>query len=154
MLTKIKLFFETSVFSVSKTESIVDQEHAKQVVAASLLLEMVYADTEIKEEERRAVVNAIQTNFNLSSTETDEIIQLAEEEAKQAVCLYEFTRLINDRFSYEEKVQVVEMLWSVAFADNELEKNEEYLLRKVSDLLHVTHKDFIRSKLKVSEAKN
>lgn len=153
MLAKIKIFFESTVFSASSAESAADHEHAKQIVAASLLLEMVYADTEVKEEEKLAVVDAIQVNFNLSEEETNEIIQLAEEEAKQAVCLYEFTRLINDRFSYQEKVQVIDMLWAVALSDNELEKNEEYLLRKISDLLHVTHKDYIRSKLKVSEAK-
>ena len=151
MLTRIKLCIETTVFSVSETESVADHEHAKQVAAAALLLEMAYADAEVKEEEKQAVLNAIQVNFNLSAEETNEIIQLAEEEAKQAVCLYDFTRLIHDRFSYQEKIQLLEMLWSVALSDNELEKNEEYLVRKVADLLHISHKDFIQAKLKITE---
>lgn len=153
MLTKIKIFFETTVFSISETESVADHEHAKQVAAASLLLEMAYADSEVKEEEKQAVLNAIQINFNLSAEETNEIIRLAEEEAKQAVCLYDFTRFIHDRFSYQEKIQVLEMLWTVALSDNELEKNEEYLVRKISDLLHISHKDFIQSKLRVAEGR-
>ncbi|MDH5191836.1 MAG: TerB family tellurite resistance protein [Gammaproteobacteria bacterium] len=151
MLTKIKLFFEATVFNVSETESAARHKHAKQIAAASLLMEMVYADAEVREEEKQAVLKAIKTNFDLSDEETGEIVLLAEEEAGQAVCLYDFTRLINDNFTYQEKMQVLEMLWTVALSDNELEKNEEYLVRKISDLLHVSHKDFIRTKLKVSE---
>jgi len=151
MLAKIKLFFEATVFNVNETESAIKQKHAKQIAAASLLMEMVYADAEVREEEKQAVLKAIKTNFDLSDEETGEIVLLAEEEAGQAVCLYDFTRLINDNFTYQEKMQVLEMLWTVALSDNELEKNEEYLVRKISDLLHVAHKDFIRTKLKVSE---
>ena len=69
----------------------------------------------------------------------------------QNLPLYEYTRLINDLCDYEDKLRLINNLWSIAFADQQLDKYEEYLIRKISDLLHVSHKDFIQQKLLVKE---
>ena len=63
--------------------------------------------------------------------------------------MYEFTRLINDHYSYEQKTGLVENLWRLAFADENLDKYEEGLIRRVADLIHVSHGDFIKTKLKI-----
>jgi len=79
------------------------------------------------------------------------LLQLAEEEIWKATGYYEFTSLINKGFTYEQKVKVIEHLWEVAFADAELDKYEEHMVRKIADLIHVEHKDFIDAKLRVKK---
>jgi len=129
----------------------VDQEHALRLASAALLIEMVHADDDIKEEEMNAVVDALITTFKLTEKECHELVTMAEEEMKQATCLYDFTQLINNNFSQEEKARIVEMLWQVAFADNQLDHHEEHLVRKIADLLYVSHKDFIKAKHRVAD---
>ena len=97
---------------------------------------------------------AIATTFSLSEVETDEIIEMAEAEVKEAVSFYQFTHLINKGFSYERKLHVVELLWQVVYADLEMEKHEEYFVRKIADLLHVSHRDLIEAKHKARDGKD
>ena len=77
---------------------------------------------------------------------------MAETAATEATSLFEFTSLINESYSYDQRVQLVENLWKVAFADLKLDRYEEHMIRNVSDLIYVRHSDFIRTKLKVKEA--
>jgi len=75
------------------------------------------------------------------------LIELANAEKHEATDYYTFTSLINEHYSQQQKIKLVEDLWRLAYADNELDKYEEHLLRRLSELLHVPHKDFIRTKL-------
>lgn len=130
----------------------VDQEHELRLASAALLIEMVHADDDIKEEEINAVVDALITTFKLTEKECNELVTMAEEEMKQATSLYDFTQLINNNFSQEQKARIVEMLWQVAFADNQLDHHEEHLVRKIADLLYVSHKDFMKAKHRVADS--
>ncbi|NOX42674.1 MAG: TerB family tellurite resistance protein [Gammaproteobacteria bacterium] len=145
MIGTIKQFFDTHL-NLGHESSQESKDHALQLASAALLIEMTKVDNEIKEEEQQIVTNAIKKTFELSSDETTELLALAEQEAQQSTCYYEFTSLINREFSQEQKIKLVEQMWLVAFADKELEKHEEHLVRKVSDLLYVSHKDFITAK--------
>ena len=78
--------------------------------------------------------------------------QLAEDEARQATSLYEFTRLINDHYDYAQKCALIENMWRVAFSDERLDKYEEHLIRRIAELIYVSHSDFIRTKLKVRDS--
>ena len=109
-------------------------------------------DGEIKQVERDSVAAADQDTFALSEKETKELVRMADEELKESVSSYQFTHLINKGYSYEQKEHIVELLWRVVFADVEMEKHEEHLVRRIAGLLHVSHKDFIRAKLKVRDA--
>ncbi|MEE9524710.1 MAG: TerB family tellurite resistance protein, partial [Thermodesulfovibrionales bacterium] len=100
---------------------------------------------------RRTIINSIRSKFSLTEDETKELIKLAEEESRNASSYHEFTSLINAAFNIEKKIKIVEHLWEVAFADSELEKHEEHLIRKISNLLYVPHKEFIATKLRVKE---
>jgi uncharacterized tellurite resistance protein B-like protein len=94
----------------------------------------------------------VRKTFGISDEETAELISMADEEVKGSVSFYQFTRLINKGFSYEQKKGVVEHLWRVVFADAELERHEEHLVRRIADLLHVEHRDFIEAKLKARDS--
>ena len=83
--------------------------------------------------------------------EIEDLINLAEKEIDHAVSLHDFTRLLNESFSKAEKINVIENLWHVAYADSILDKYEEYYIRKVADLLYISHSDYIQSKLKAAD---
>lgn len=145
MIGTIKQFFDKHLNLASESNQ-KDPDHILQLASAALLIEMTRVDNEVKQIEQETVTNAIRKTFQLSPAQTTALLELAEQEAKQSTCYYEFTSLINNAFSQEQKIKLVEQMWLVAFADNELEKHEEHLVRKISDLLYVSHKDFMAAK--------
>jgi uncharacterized tellurite resistance protein B-like protein len=116
----------------------------------ALLLEMTQMDGEVQHEEREAVDKAVRTCFDLTEREAAELLELAEEERSVSTDYYQFTSLINDAYGPEEKVKLVEVLWRIAYANEELHKYEEHLVRKVADLLYVPHSAFIAAKHRAS----
>jgi uncharacterized tellurite resistance protein B-like protein len=127
-----------------------DDTRALQLAMATLLMEVARADHHVSVPERRAVEQIIENKFALPPEAVDEIAEVAEHEAEQATSLYPMTRLINDECSAADKVQLIKMLWTVTRADGKIDPHEEHLVRKVADLLHVPHREFIRAKLQVS----
>ncbi len=118
-----------------------------ELATAALLIEVSRADFEVRQEERDVIVQAVEKSFGLSREATREIVALAEDEVSRAVSLYEFTRLVDQSFDAAQKRHIVGLLWDVAFSDDRLEGQEEYLIRKIAHLLHVPHEDFIAEKL-------
>ena len=150
MVTAIKKFFDKHI-KPSPDHSEEVSEHSLQLATTALLVEMMKADTEVSDEERRAVVKTIQSQFHLNDDETKELLQVAEEKIRKATGYFEFTSLINKGLSYEQKVKVIEHLWEIAFADSRLDKYEEHMVRKIAGLIYVEHKDFIDAKLRVKK---
>lgn len=114
-----------------------DTERALQLAAAALFLEMMTMDDKIAPEEHEKILCLIQQNFSLPTDQAVSLLELAEQQRKQSTDYYEFTSLINKSYSLEQKIQVVEALWKIAFIDNTLDFQEEYLVRKIARLLHV-----------------
>ncbi|HEB94765.1 MAG TPA: TerB family tellurite resistance protein [Gammaproteobacteria bacterium] len=146
MIDRIRQFFATHLSPDSASGD--SQEHRLRLACAALLIEVSRADDEITAEEMAAVSLAVRKTFGLSAAETMALIQLAEEEADGATSYHEFTSLINGSYSKEQKIQLLERLWEVVFADAEMEKYEEHLVRKLADLLYVPHSQFIAAKLR------
>jgi uncharacterized tellurite resistance protein B-like protein len=148
MINTIKQFFEKNIqTSPESSEEI--SEHSLLLATAALMIEMMRADAEISDEERNAITDTIMSKFVLSAEETDTLLQLAEEEISNSTGYFEFTSLINKGYTYDQKIKVVEHLWEVAFSDSVLDKYEEHMVRKIADLIHVSHKDFIEAKLRI-----
>lgn len=147
MLKKIKEFFEQNI----SLETEVDIEHRLKLATAALMIEIMKQDGETKNEEVESVKKSLQTKFELTKKEIDELFTLAREESKQSVDLYQFTSLIREHFSQEKKIKTIEYLWTVAYADNHLDAHEEHLIRRIADLLYVTHQDFMKAKHKVQK---
>jgi len=150
MVTSIKKFFQKHIQPKADRDE-AGSEHALQVATAALLIEMMKADGKVSDDERRAVMDTIQAKFNLSREETKSLKQLAKEKIGKATDYYEFTSLINKELSYTEKVDIIEHLWEIALTDRHLDKHEEYMVRKIADLIYVEHKDFIEAKLRVKK---
>ena len=150
MLAAIQKFF-TSRIDPGHRDIREPDGHRLQVATGALLIEMVRTDVECTEGERAVVLAALQRKFDLTPEETQELMELAEAEADEAIDHYQFTSLIKTGFSQEQKQKVVEYLWAVAFADDDLDKHEEHLVRKIASLIGVSHKEFIEAKLRARD---
>jgi len=152
LIRTIQEFFATRI--VTEQVPVISLEKAQKLATAALLIEISRADFDVGDDEKQAIEDAIQASFGLEPEQTQEIIALAEQEVREAISLYEFTRLVDQSFTLEQKKHIVGLLWQVAYSDDRLEEREEYLIRKIAKLLHVEHKDFIAEKLKVKRAKS
>ncbi len=121
-------------------------EHSLQLATAALLIEMMRMDDDVVEDERQIVRDILNNRFSLSDSETGQLMALAEDEAAGLADYYQFTSLINKNFSPPQRAKLVEHLWQVAYADGQLDKHEEHLVRKLAELLHVPHSAFIAAK--------
>ena len=152
MLETIRQFFEEKILAETESQDSATCEHGLRVATAALLIEMSRADFEVSERQRGAVVDGVRRIFGLDPSQTRELLALAEEEADQATSLYQFTAHINDCFSPAQKAHVVELMWEVAYANGQLDKYEEHLVRKTANLIHVPHREFIQAKHRVQRA--
>ncbi len=118
-----------------------DQLH---IAAVALLIEMMHIDNNILDEERAKIINIVCENFSLSSEQSADLLSLAETELKGATDYFQFTSILNKGFSQEQKASLVKYLWEVAFIDGQLDANEDYMVRKVADLLYVPHSELIK----------
>lgn len=152
MILRIKQFFETRLL-ITAASSPADIEHRLKLASAVLMLEMIHVDGDLHQNEDQKIRELLQHEFSVSDEETDELLSLAHEEKMDAVDYYRFTSLINEHYSQQQKIQLVEQLWQLAYADGTVDRFEEHLVRKLAELLHVSHSDFIQSKLKAVNSK-
>ena len=133
-------------------ESPQDRDHALRLATAALFFEVVRADGEVKDEERRTMQAAIRSAFDIGPDEIDALMTAAEERSRSAASLYELTHLVDTSLDAAEKKRIVELLWLLAFADARKDPLEEHLVRTVAGLLHVPHPDFIDAKIRARQS--
>lgn len=150
MLKAIKNFFDEKI----KTHEPENLEHSLSLATAALMVEMMLNDGKTHEAEEQVLKKKLQQVFSLSSTETSDLFDLAHAEVKDAVDYHQFTTLIAKNFSQPQKIKVIENLWAVAYADNHLDPYEELMVRKIADLIFVSHSDFINAKHRVIKETN
>jgi uncharacterized tellurite resistance protein B-like protein len=121
---------------------------AISLAVAALLVEILRADFEVSEDERRQVLGSIRGLLGLSETACGELLELAERQIDQAHDLYQFTSEVDRAYSAQDKVRLIEQLWRVAHADERVHKYEEHLIRRIADLLHVPHSAYTAAKLR------
>ncbi|MEJ5988791.1 TerB family tellurite resistance protein [Ramlibacter sp. PS3R-8] len=141
-----------NAFASPAAASPADEEHALQLATAVLLVEVMRADPQVRPGEREAVQAALRRKFTLGPDELARLVELAESHARTANDFFAFTSTLNGRFSHPQKVRIVELMWSVAFADGALDANENHVISKVAGLLHVTHGEYIAAKLHARQA--
>jgi uncharacterized tellurite resistance protein B-like protein len=148
MIKAIKDFFDSYLMPDVEEER-AQLEHAIRLAVVVLLIEIAESDYEHQPEERRAILNAVQKQFGLSRVSAEQLIALAKQEHDESTDYFQFTRLINEHYSAQQKIKVVEAFWQVAFADKELHHYEEHVIRRLADLIHLSHSDFIAAKHRV-----
>lgn len=111
------------------------------VAAVALLVEAAVMDGDFDEAERKAIARLIESRFGLEGAEVEELIQLGEEAVENSNQLYAFTRVVKTGFDFEDRIEMIEMLWDVACADGEIHDFEANLVRRVAGLIHVSDRD-------------
>ncbi|MCU7891890.1 MAG: TerB family tellurite resistance protein [Candidatus Thiodiazotropha sp. (ex Ustalcina ferruginea)] len=148
MIKAIKDYFDTYL-TPDSDEKIHQLEQSIRLAVAVLLVEIAESDFEEAPEERRVILQSIQRQFNLNRASAEQLMALAKEEYTESTDYFQFTRLINEHYTEAQKIKVVEALWQVAFADQELHRYEEHVIRRLAELIYVPHNDFIAAKHRV-----
>lgn len=129
-----------------------DDARFLQLATAVLLVEVMRSDTSVTEAERNTTLTALRRKFSLSNDELARLMAQAEATAQGANDYFAFTSAMNEQFTQPQKIQVVEYMWQVAYADGDLDANENHLISKIANLLHVTHGEYIAAKLHAKQA--
>lgn len=142
----------TQFFMPDSSAAAFDDARSLQLATAVLLVDVMRSDADVTQDERVATVTALRTRFTLSNDELERLMTQAQDTAKTANDYFRFTSAMNDHFTQAEKIQVVQQMWQVAYADGHLDANENHLISKIAGLLHVTHGDYIVAKMHAKEA--
>ena len=148
MLDKIKRFFDSTTSRGTKDQ---DQtsEHDIRVATCALFVEIARIDEEFSDAEMDAILTILKEKYGLSREHADALIAEAEKELDNSVDLWQFARLINENYTNEEKIEIIETLWQIVYVDGKMDAHEHYLMGKLQNLLRLTHDQLITAKLKI-----
>ena len=143
--------FFKKIFQKDASEDLEIDEHGSIKACIALLLETSMADNLLDESEIKTLKATLINDFKLEETEIDELIEISKKNVDDSTSLYDFTRDINDNFEAKERIKLIESMWKIAYADGNIDKFEEHIIRKVSNLIYVSHSDFIKAKISAKE---
>ena len=133
----------------SNQEEVIEDDKISSLdkACSALLIEVAYADKIFDESEINSLKESLKETYSIDEEIINELISDAKKTVDESTSLYEYTRVVNDEFDYSDKLELLSRIWKLAFADGNLDKYEDHLIRKISDLIHISHSDFIKIKL-------
>ena len=152
MIDIVKRFFGRLSVENSSPENNTSR-HDPRVAVCALLLEMAKIDETFTTAEMSQIISILEDKYGLLTEDADALISAAEQELDGSIDYWQFARLINDNYSSEEKIDIIEMLWRIVFVDGNMDKYENHLMHKLADLLRLTHQQLIDAKIKVLRSK-
>ncbi|NWN91636.1 TerB family tellurite resistance protein [Marinobacter adhaerens] len=141
-----------NLFSAPETEPDQPDAHQFAVAATALMVQLSRVDNDEDERELQAIVEAAIKAHGVSRKEAEDILADALSQADDATSLYEFTGQINEHLNQERKQALLESIWMVALADERVDKYEEHLIRRIADLLHLNHREFVQARHRAESA--
>jgi uncharacterized tellurite resistance protein B-like protein len=139
MLDNIRNFFARTMRAprteAGDADSEAEERHRLHVAACALLLELAHADDEFTPAERAHVEAVVRRHLDLDEETARGLLDLAEQERKNAIDLYQFTSLIRENYDLGQKTLLAEIMWGVVLADGQIGQHESYMLRKIANLL-------------------
>lgn len=152
MLDILKGFFSKSTEDSTRT-TVQKTDHDIRVATCALFVEIARIDEKFTQEEMETIISILKEKYNLSQEHADALIAEAEKELNESVDLWQFARLINENYSNEEKVKIIETLWQIVYVDGKMDRYEHYLMNKLKKLLRLSQDQLIDAKLKVLHSK-
>jgi len=131
-----------------------DDQSDLNLACAALLVEVARADYVDDPMETEAIINVIREALKMPEADIAELIAEANAEVTEGTSMFPHTSLINHHCSREQKYVILKAMWRVAFADDNLDKYEEHLIRRVADLIHLDHSEFIQAKIEARDGCN
>lgn len=148
MLDVVKRFFSKITADESKTVK-GRQDHDTSVATCALLLEMARIDETFTQAEMDTILSILKEKYGLTREHADALVVAADKALDESVDLWQFARLINENYSNEEKIEIIETLWKIVYVDGKMDRYEHYLMHKLTTLLRLSHEQLIDAKLKV-----
>ena len=137
---------------VSNTENIVEEDiqsfDEMTLATCVLLIEVSLSDDSYDDDEKNKIIGILKNKFSLDDSQINVLLELADKKNKEMISLYDWTSKINEIYSYEQKKELIKLLWDVAYADGRIDKYEDYTIRKIADLIYVRHEDFMKAKIR------
>lgn len=149
MLNKLNVFL-SSIITPASAES--RPEHTLQLATAVLLIEVMQSDADSTDQEQATVLKILKERFGLADAEVAQLSELGHRTATAANDFHQFTSLINRELELPEKVRIIEYMWQVAYADRQISAHENHLMRRIADLLHISHGDYVAAKMRAKPA--
>ena len=122
-----------------------------QVATAALLIEIAKADGDFSDEERERIIHLMKKDFELDDDLVAELLDLSEQKVKDSISVYEFSKIINESFTRQEKIELLKNLWRIVYVDGKLDSHEDQLIKIIGSTLNLEHKDIIGAKLFVKQ---
>ena len=144
----LKKFFAKTSDDATAAESVRTSRDVR-IATCALLLEIANIDGRFSESEKKSVVEILQDSYQLSAEHATALMKAADEQLEKSIDLWHFAKLINENYSTEEKIRIIEMVWQIIYTDGKLDKHEDYLAHKLANLLRLSHEQLIEAKLKV-----
>jgi len=141
-------FFHKTATEFSEDTS-PNSAHNVRVATCALLVEIARIDETFTDAEMEAILSILKEKYGLSQDHADALIAEAEKELEQSVDLWQFAKLINENYSNDEKIEIIETLWRIVYVDGKMDQYEHYLMNKLQNLLRLSHEQLIAAKLKV-----
>ena len=127
------------------------QTNDVQVAVGALLVEAAFRDDMFETAEREAIKQLLAARYELSDAATEELLQASEKAKAESLELFNFVRKLLKDMDEPQRVEVIEMLWEVAYADGVLDAHEDAMIRKVAGLLYVSDFDRGAARRRVRE---
>lgn len=154
MLNKLEQFIKKNFAIPEKDINNEQLDERLKIATAVLFLEMAYIDFNVNPEEEKQITKTLTELFQLSNEQVQELVQMAWEERKDKHDIWTFAGLVKENFNRDQKLEIIEKLWMLIFADGKVDKFEDRLIRKISSLLGLEHGEMITAKLKVKNQLN
>ena len=148
MIDRLFDFFENLVADEVPEE---DASEAIALAAASLMMEVARSDNDKQDIELETIGSILRDTFSVDPATVEALLTSASDKVEAAHDLYQFTQLINDNYSYQDKEALILAMWEVAYADGHIQAIEDHIIRRVAGLVHIAHADFIRLKIQARE---
>jgi uncharacterized tellurite resistance protein B-like protein len=147
MFEAVKRYFSNNNAHSPEQAKKADAQHIL-MAACALLLEIASADGEFSEDEQGVILSLLEKRYGLCGDDAAELIKAAQAERGKSIDLWQFTNLINQNYSEDDKIGIMETIWKVIYADGRLNGHEDYLVHNLANLLRLSHAQMIDAKLK------
>ena len=143
MFDKLKSIFD------KKIEEENEQFDTVQIAISTLMIQTAVYDGVFDEQEKSEILELIKKYFNLNEDQKLSLFKIAMKVNDDSNDMQQFTRVLNDHLSEEEKLKIIEMLWKIIISDGHIDDYENTLIRKISGLLYISDRDVGQIKKKL-----
>ena len=125
----------------NKSEPTLDDNNIASNAILDIFVEAALIDGEISNDEKEKILFFLKNKFKYSSEEAEENLQNAISKATDQIEIWSKTKSIRDDMNYEERLEIIEMIWQIVIADDKIDDYESQLMRRLAGLLYIEDKD-------------